>query len=289
MLFFALLMYMIGAYGCKYFFGVDIIANPSLLNEYEGNWQVLNSMKLLQAALTIGAFIIPAWLFPKAIGELPQTYLTLTTKPSIVFVILGIVLVFVASPFVSYLIQINQQLTLPASMQALEQSMQAAEESAARLTKAFLSGSTIADLCINLCVVALLPAIAEEFLFRGIVQRFMIQCFERRHAAIFATAILFTTFHMQFYGFVPRLFLGVLLGYLFLFSGSIWVPIIAHFLNNAISVLIVFYKWDTSIEWLSDAYVFPWYVIAISALISVGLIFYASCLNKDKSDDRQMA
>lgn len=288
MLFFALLLYMVGAYACKYFFGVDFILNPAIINEYEGNIAVLNSMKLLQVCLTIGVFIIPAWSFPKAIDQVPQSYLTVSTKPSFIYVLLGVLVVIVASPFVSYLIQLNQQLTLPASMQALEQSMQATEEAAAKLTKAFLSGSSMSDLYVNLLVVALVPAIAEEFLFRGIIQRFMIQCFERKHAAIFATAILFTTFHMQFYGFVPRLFLGMILGYLFLCSGSIWVPIIAHFFNNAISVLIVFYKWDTKIVWLSEAYVFPWYVIAVSALMSVGLIVYAWYVNKNKIDDRQL-
>ena len=93
---------------------------------------------------------------------------------------------------------------------------------------------------INLFIMAILPAIGEEMLFRGIIQRYFINIIKNYHIAVWITAVIFSLFHLQFYGFIPRLVLGALLGYMMVWSGNLWVPITAHFFNNAFGVTVYF-------------------------------------------------
>jgi len=103
-----------------------------------------------------------------------------------------------------------------------------------------LLGSTaVSDLLINLLVIAIIPAVGEELLFRGVIQKQFTALTHSKGAAVVLTAILFSALHMQFFGFLPRFALGVLLGYLYVWSGSIWLPVLAHFFNNATAVLLV--------------------------------------------------
>ena len=89
-------------------------------------------------------------------------------------------------------------------------------------------------------MIAIIPAIGEELLFRGVIQRIFTRWTRSNHWGIWIAAILFSALHMQFYGFVPRMLLGVLFGYLLVWSGSMWLPIIAHFLNNALAVIAMY-------------------------------------------------
>jgi membrane protease YdiL (CAAX protease family) len=273
-LFFSTVSYLVGVYVCKLLFGFDFIANPNLLNEYETNPYVLNALKVLQVIVSIGAMLIPAWLFPKAIEQQRNSFLQLTSKPKPLFWLAAALFIVVNIPLISWLVDINAQFKLPESMADLEAQLKATEEVANRMTKAFISGNTINDFLINLFVVALVPAIAEELLFRGALQRFITFCFGNAHAAILSAAIIFSAFHGQVYGFLPRMVLGVLLGYIFAYSGSIWPAMLVHFMNNAISVLITHYKLDQT-EWaiFDESYHFPVYAIVLSIVACVSLVY----------------
>ena len=100
---------------------------------------------------------------------------------------------------------------------------------------------------------AVVPAIGEEFLFRGIMQRSLIDFNINPHTAILITAIVFSAMHMQFFGFFPRFFLGVLLGYLYYWSGSIWVPIIGHFFQNASSVILIYWMNNSNDTFIDES------------------------------------
>ena len=91
-----------------------------------------------------------------------------------------------------------------------------------------------------LVAVAIVPAIGEELLFRGLIQKYFRQIFGNPHAAIWVTAILFSAFHLQFYGFLPRMLLGAFFGYLFYFSRNLGYAIIAHFINNGFTVTLLY-------------------------------------------------
>jgi membrane protease YdiL (CAAX protease family) len=85
---------------------------------------------------------------------------------------------------------------------------------------------------------ALFPALFEEFFFRGTLQPFFTKWFMNKHLAIMVTAFIFSAIHFQFYGFIPRFLLGIYLGYLLIWGKSLWLPIIAHFIHNTISLIL---------------------------------------------------
>jgi hypothetical protein len=147
---------------------------------------------------------------------------------------------FFASPFVNFIGEMNANMNLPNWLSGVEEWMRDAEEKAAQLTTAFLNVDSYWGLLFNLFMIAFLPAIGEELLFRGVIQRIFTNMTHNHNLGIWISAILFSALHMQFYGFVPRMLLGVLFGYLLVWSGSMWLPILAHFLNNGIAVIAMF-------------------------------------------------
>jgi membrane protease YdiL (CAAX protease family) len=192
---------------------------------------------------TIFAFIVPAvlaaWLFSlDTFG-----YLKAKTWPSSVSFALLLVLMLVAIPFLNAVTALNAGFNLPESMDKVEQFIVGLEESAIRLTELFTSMENSGELAFNLFMIAVLPAIGEELLFRGVLQNLFIEWSKNKHIGIFLSAFVFSFFHLQFFGFLPRLLLGIYLGYLLVISGSIWLPVAGHFINNA---LIIIYYYFTS-------------------------------------------
>lgn len=141
------------------------------------------------------------------------------------------------APLINLLSLWNQSLHLPAALAPVEQTMRQWEELAEQLTQTLLSSDRIDILLANLFVVAILAALTEECFFRGTLQRILSRFHAKPHVVIWTAAILFSAFHLQFYGFFPRMLLGAYFGYLLLWSRSIWLPIFAHFINNAIAVI----------------------------------------------------
>jgi len=127
---------------------------------------------------------------------------------------------------------------LPEWLSGVETWMKGKEDTADRLFELILAPDNIGSLAVNLVMIALLPALGEELIFRGIFQKILTKMFSSGHAAVLVTAFVFSAMHFQFYGFIPRFILGIVFGYLFLWSGTIWLPVIAHFFNNAISVIM---------------------------------------------------
>jgi uncharacterized protein len=138
-------------------------------------------------------------------------------------------------PIVNILASWNEMLPLPESLLKFE-------EEAGVLTRAFIKTNTLSGLLYNLFIMAVLPALGEELLFRGVIQKQLIDWFKKPHVAILVASLIFSAIHFQFLGFAPRLVLGMLLGYLFYYGGNLWMPIIAHFLNNAVIVLVFYFS-----------------------------------------------
>ena len=126
-------------------------------------------------------------------------------------------------------------------MSGVENWMRSSENYAGELTSAFLTVTSIKGLLFNIVLIAVIPAIGEELLFRGVLQRIFTEWFKNPHWGIWIAAILFSAIHMQFFGFLPRLFLGLFFGYLLEATGSLWIPIVAHFINNLTGVLLSFF------------------------------------------------
>jgi len=209
------------------------------------------SLKVLQMLQTLCVFIIPSlaavWLW----SERPLHWLHLDKGLSATTFFSVILMMIVFSPGINLLATINQKVELPAFLSGLEQMLQEQEQAAAELTELFAQADTLLQLLFNLFIMALLPAIGEEICFRGTCQGLFVQGTDglranahgqmrlsgRTHLAIWVTAIIFSSIHFQFYGFIPRMLLGAMLGYLLCWSGSLYVPMLAHFTNNAIAVI----------------------------------------------------
>jgi hypothetical protein len=129
---------------------------------------------------------------------------------------------------------------------------------------------------VNLIIVALLAAVGEELLFRGAMQNIIIEWTKNKHTAVWITAILFSAMHAQFYGFLPRMLLGVVLGYLYIWSGSLWLSMLFHFLNNGLAVLFSYLIGKGTISETAEtvgAGDTPVYFVLLSLVVSAGLMF----------------
>lgn len=213
---------------------------------YHGRQDVV-SLKVMQMLQTVGTFMLPCFIMAYFWSKHPMEYLGLSECPDKWTCLLAVVLMLLASPGINLLSWLNQQMRLPAFLSGLEMLMQQQEEAAALLTEQFIRADSVGVLLFNLVLMALLPAFGEELCFRGVVQRLFspsdasnsTSCIKAgQHAAVWATAILFSAIHFQFYGFVPRMLMGALLGYMLVWSGSLWLPVLAHFTNNALAVIV---------------------------------------------------
>ena len=205
------------------------------------------ALKWMQLIQTAALFLLPPFLMAFLWTKQPLEWLKLKSETR-GYGLWAIFLMLIALPAINLVGYFNQQMSLPAFLEPLEQWMKTAEANAAHLTEQFLSVTTFDGLIINILLMALLPAVAEELTFRGVLQR-LIQTQtneainregKRVHLAIWCTAILFSAIHMQFYGFLPRMLMGALFGYALVWTGSLWIPILMHFTNNAMAVILYF-------------------------------------------------
>ncbi|MEN8116983.1 MAG: CPBP family intramembrane glutamic endopeptidase [Bacteroidota bacterium] len=221
-------------------FGIDSILNMPSIGDLDnpGSIAILKYFQVVQA---IGLFIIPpiilGWLFHGKIVK----YLYLDKTFSSSTFLLVVVLMFFAAPFINFVGELNSNMSLPGWLEGVERWMKNTEENAAKITEAFLNVETTGGLLFNLFMIAFLPAIGEELLFRGVIQKIFTNMTRNHHWGIWISAILFSAMHFQFYGFVPRVMLGALFGYLLVWSGSMWLPIVGHFLNNGFAVIAMFF------------------------------------------------
>jgi membrane protease YdiL (CAAX protease family) len=195
---------------------------------------------------SIGLFAFPpllvAWFFSGKIFD----YLKLNKRPDIFLIILSAIIVVAAFPIINFLIEMNGKVSFPDSLSTFENLMKELENEAQRTTLAFLSTDSFSVYLVNILVMAVIPALGEELLFRGVFQRLFHEWSKNIHVAIWISAFLFSAMHMQFYGLIPRMVLGAFLGYLFYWSGSLWLPIIAHFINNGIAVTMFYVKGEVA-------------------------------------------
>jgi membrane protease YdiL (CAAX protease family) len=219
-----------------------------LCANYLNNMVVMKWLQLIQTAFT---FVLPAFLLAHFVGQ-GVSYLKFTPIRSSLMWLGVILLMPLALPAVNWLKSLNDMVVLPHFMSGVELWMQQMEHQSELLTEKFLSVSSYSALALNLLVMAAIPALGEELFFRGILQTVLGEKLNR-HLAVWITAFIFSAIHLQFYGFLPRFLLGAALGYLFLFSGSIWASIIAHFINNALAVLLFFLTFNGYLTFDMDA------------------------------------
>jgi len=202
--------------------------------------ETLSFLKYIQTISQFAIFIVPPIVFAYLVNRKVFDYLKLNIRFSLPQLLLSVLLIYVSLPFLSWIGSINQQMVLPEFLAGMEDWMKKTEEAASQQIVAFLNVKTFGAIFFNFIMVALIPGIGEELLFRGVLVRLFKKWFGNIHLAVIVSSVLFSALHMQFYGFLPRLALGMILGYAFVWTSSLWVPMILHFLNNA-TILMVYY------------------------------------------------
>ncbi|MDE6782221.1 MAG: CPBP family intramembrane metalloprotease, partial [Paramuribaculum sp.] len=189
-------------------------------------------MRIAIVVQDILMFILPALLTAVFITSRPAELLGVTRRFPPSALLLVFMIMVVSAPAMNILISFNQSLTLPESLKPIEEWMRHSEESAAHSLSLVTGSTSVGSLIISILIVGILAGFSEEIFFRGALQRIMATGGVSAHAAIWIAAFIFSAFHMQFFGFLPRLLLGAFFGYLLWWSGSLWLPVCAHALNN---------------------------------------------------------
>ena len=251
-----------------------------------GGSQSTESLKWLQFMQTTATFLLPpilcAWLWDEE--HKPFRWLKMDVPVQWQNILLAVVIMICAVPGINLLADLNSRVELPKSLEFIEQILKSQEEAAAALTERFLQADNIGGLLLNIGLMALLPAFSEELSFRGTLQQVISKDQNGKeqstkvHLAIWITAFIFSAIHMQFYGFVPRMLLGAMFGYVFVWSGSLWVPITMHFVNNGLAVLVYYLMGESeNTKNIADTLGAgdTWYLGVFSILItSLGLLIF---------------
>ena len=217
-------------------YGISLNEMQNLIQD-TSNSKNISVLKFFQTLQSIGVFILPPFIIAWLLSDKPSEFLQYRQKPDFRSILFVIAIIYFANPFINFLTEINSKLSLPEWMNSVEIWMQNSENQANQITDAFLSTTSLTTLLMNIAMIGILPAIGEELLFRGIVQQLFKKKFGNAHAAIWISAAIFSALHMQFFGFLPRLVLGAMFGYMLEWSGTLWLPIIAHFVNNVTAVV----------------------------------------------------
>lgn len=231
------------------------------------------ALRFFQAMASIGMFVIPGICFMYYYNEQRISGFFQTPKLPKWMGVLPYLLPILALPLVSYLYEWNQQFLFPEVLVELESKFKAAEKLAEEQTRLLLNMEQPQELLVCLLVMALIPAIGEEMIFRAGLQRILTQGTGRIHLSIWLSAVIFSALHLQFYGFIPRMGLGVLLGYLFAASGNLWWSVTAHFLNNAFAILMYYFQQHHRLKLTEEQLAQgPWYGYLVLSFILIVLL-----------------
>lgn len=218
-----------------------------------------------------------ALLVPAVVGERVATYFAprrLGSGGSWKLAAAGL-LILVLLPALSVVIAWNAGAHFPAWAHEFAEWARLKEDQAQTLTRYLTDFTSTGRLLVGLLVIAVVPGIAEELVFRGVLQRNLVRLLGSRHAGVWAAALLFSAAHFEFFGFVPRLLLGLVLGYLYEWSGNILVPMAAHFTQNAFQLLLLYLAQGKHLPTVLNPdtnQALPWPVVLLSALLSVALL-----------------
>ncbi len=245
-----------------------------VLSHTPGKSAFLPMMIMQACASFIGLVLLPALYIryteqkPLATFFKQERNLPLTVA---LICLLGVSVLVTLSPITAW----NMNVEFPEALKAFGDWAREQEDKVAAMTKFLTAFNSTGEFFIGLLVIAVIPAIGEEFVFRGLIQNELYRGSKNIHVAIWVAAILFSAIHMQFFGFFPRVLLGALFGYLYYWSQNLWVPIIAHFFNNGFSLTMLYlYSLGISDLNVEDETAAPFLAVAICATATFALLYY---------------
>ena len=261
---------------------IDVITNINgqelqlLVNQETLNDKERLALFIFQGFTAIGGFIVGPIIFILLLDRLQIKSIINQTGLSLTPVLLTIIIVLCFMVVISVILKWNMELTLPEFLKNAEDWARNKEDEIAQLTRNLTVMNNGTQLLIALVVIALIPSIGEELLFRGLIQNKLYAGIGNIHLAIWITGFVFSAIHLQFFGFFPRMFLGVLFGYLYFWSGNLIVPMIAHFVNNAFTILALYLYQNGMIDFNIDEVptATPISTFIIFLVISFTLIWY---------------
>lgn len=239
----------------------------------------------------ITMMIMPSIIFTFLTNLRPWESIGMQKIKPVVWVLISIIAIVAIQPLVDLLGVWNSQMRFPDFMYLIEKWMRESEVAAATMTAEILQGAYIKNIVANIFIMAIIPAIGEELIFRGCFQKVIGKWWNNPHLAILVTAFLFSAIHLQFFGFLPRFILGLLLGYLFYWSKNLWVPIIAHFLNNVGALLMYYYfisygGIENPLE-SKSTYNQPWWLLVSGCVVLTITIFLSYKLYRNTKKRKQ--
>ena len=249
----------------------ELSGSLNSLTKSKSDWWMLILMQGLSATVmfVLTSLVYWFWVEKKKWSDFSSRAL-----PVIAIFVAVFVIQLTSVPFTSYLGSINENIKMPESLSGLETMFKEMEKTAAELTDFLAKSDSIAELIMSILVIGVIAGIGEELVFRGIIQRKLMKGLKNYHLAIWVSAIIFSAIHFQFYGFLPRVVLGALFGYLYVWTGNIWIPIAAHTFNNTLAVLLFHFihkgKISPEMEKM-ESIPFGW--VAFSSIICVILMF----------------
>jgi uncharacterized protein len=237
----------------------------------ETGWKEVAFIKYTLVVQDISFFIIPAVIILTKLNPGYQVGIMNLKTLRINDVILVIILSLCAFPVTSFAGQINSGMEFPDWLSNIEQWMKNKEEYADHLLDLIMTPETFMGMWLNLLIIAALPAVGEELIFRGVLQKILHNLLRSGHFSVWITSFLFSAIHFQFYGFLPRFILGMIFGYLFLWTRNLWFPVIAHFINNALPTVGAYLKgWEKINE---STYVSPGgQILGMIVSLTIGVI-----------------
>ncbi len=242
----------------------------------ENEVALLRITAVLQSVLV---FITPAVAVAMLSTRYPASLLAIDKLPSWKMVLTSVCTLIVSIPLMNVVIELNQSITFPESMSGIEKIFREVETSSEESFKILFQGNNVATLLMNITVIGIFAGLGEEIFFRGGLMR-LFGCVKNisPHTAIWVTAIIFSALHLQFFGFIPRMLFGAFFGYLVYWSGSLWLPILIHILNNSIVVIFCWinstYSTDININAIGTISSVTDIVVCIASMIFTILLIY---------------
>ena len=240
----------------------------------------LNSLRFMQISSQIFTFVLPPIVYALLIKENPFKSLGFN-KTTIIWLFLGVAMMYAILPLNSVFAEWNANIKFPDSMTDFERLLQDMQERATEIMERFVNVTSIGGLILNLFMIAGLAALGEELLFRSIIQTSLIKVCKNAHIGIIIASAIFSIIHMEFYGLLPRFVLGMLLGYMYYYSRSIWIPIAMHFANNGTIVFLYYLNnigtINIDVESFGKTNIF---VLIFSIIAMIALFWFTIKLNK---------
>ncbi len=272
-LFFILVFSVLGLVTGTLFYGKDFATLAQIVNHPQ-TAEDRSFILLFQFLNQLGFLFFPVLLFVFLFSNHAGHCLRIR-KTSFMVLLLAGISIYAILPVINWLGDINAQMTFPAWLAGVGEWMKAKEAQADQITAFLLQVKDLKGLLLNLLIIALIPALGEELLFRGLLQRLLNEWTRSIPVGVFLTAIIFSAIHFQFFGFLPRFLLGLMLGILLEITQSLWAPVFAHFVNNATLVILYYLHTTGSLALDPEKFGSTGHVyILILSLLLTGYLFY---------------